>query len=117
MFRIRQQKRQGFVSESSADQPAKHRLDRVVLACRRRIRRATSAESAPIECACADDPGRLSRNQHRCQVQHLGRYPGAFAWRFNRRFELDRMIERLAYVACRTAPLPYKFATMAEVHT
>jgi len=36
---------------------------------------------------------------------------------FNRLFELDRMVERLAYIACRTAPLPYRFATMAEVHT
>lgn len=49
--------------------------------------------------------------------KHLGRYLGAFAYRFNRRFELGSMIERLAYVACRTAPLPYRFATMAEVHT
>jgi ribosomal protein L37AE/L43A len=49
--------------------------------------------------------------------KQLVRYLGAFAYRFNRRFELGSMIERLAYVACRTAPLPYRFATMAEVHT
>ena len=40
-----------------------------------------------------------------------------FSYRFNRRCELGSMIERLAYVACRTEPLPYRFATMAEVHT
>ena len=49
--------------------------------------------------------------------KHLGPYLGEFAYRFNRRFELDRMIERLAYVACRTAPLPHCFAKMAEEHT
>jgi len=49
--------------------------------------------------------------------KHLGRYLGAFAYRFNRRFELDQMIERFAYAACRTAPLPRKFAVMAEIHT
>ena len=54
---------------------------------------------------------------HSIHGKHLGRYLGAFAYRFNRRFELDRMIDRLAYVACRTAPLPKRFATMAEVHT
>ena len=54
---------------------------------------------------------------HAIHGKHLGRYLGAFAYRFNRRFELDRMIERFAYVACRTAPLPRKFAVMAEVHT
>jgi hypothetical protein len=59
----------------------------------------------------------LHGTYHAVRSQHLGRYLGAFSYRFNRRFELDQMIERLAYVACRTAPLPYRFATMAEVHT
>lgn len=59
----------------------------------------------------------LHGTYHALGGMHVGRYLGAFAYRFNRRFELDRMIERLAFVACRTAPLPYKFATMAEVHT
>lgn len=54
---------------------------------------------------------------HSIAGKHLGRYLGAFAYRFNRRFELDQMIERFAYVACRTAPLPRKFAVMAEIHT
>lgn len=54
---------------------------------------------------------------HAVRAKHLGRYLGAFAYRFNRRFTLSQMVERLAYVACRTAPLPYRFATMAEIHT
>ena len=49
--------------------------------------------------------------------RHVGRYLGAFYFRVNRRFELDWMIERLAFVARRTASLPYKFATMDGIHT
>ena len=59
----------------------------------------------------------LHGTYHAVREKHLGRYLGAFSYRFNRRFELGSMIERLAYVACRTTPLPYRFATMAEVHT
>ena len=39
--------------------------------------------------------------------QHADRYLAAFEWRFNRRFELDKNIERLARVAARTVPQPY----------
>ena len=53
---------------------------------------------------------------HHIGPKHVGRYLGAFAYRFNRRFELDKMIERFLYAACRTPPLPKKLATMAEVH-
>lgn len=59
----------------------------------------------------------LHGTYHAVRGIHLGRYLGAFAYRFNRRFQLETMIERLAYVAWLTAPLPYRFATMAEVHT
>ena len=54
---------------------------------------------------------------HAIAGKHLGRYLGAFSYRFNRRFELDRMIERFTYAACRTAPLPRRLAVMAEIHT
>lgn len=58
----------------------------------------------------------LHGTYHAVQAKHLGRYLGAFAYRFNRRFRLDQMVDRLACIACRTPPLPYRFATMAEVH-
>jgi hypothetical protein len=58
----------------------------------------------------------LHGTYHAVRGKHLGRYLGAFSYRFNRRFSLDQMVDRLAYVACRTAPLPYRFAKMAEVH-
>ena len=39
-----------------------------------------------------------------------------FAWRFNRRYDLPAMIPRLAWVALRTPPMPYRLLKLAEVH-
>jgi ISXO2-like transposase domain/Transposase zinc-ribbon domain len=39
--------------------------------------------------------------------KHAGRYLGSFAWRHNRRFQLDSLIPRLVHSAVRTAPLSY----------
>lgn len=58
----------------------------------------------------------LHGTYHAVRSKHLGRFLGAFSYRFNRRFELDRMVERFAYIACRTAPLPRKLAILAETH-
>ena len=38
---------------------------------------------------------------------HAGRYLASYAWRFNRRFQLESLIPRLVHSAVRTAPLPY----------
>ncbi len=38
--------------------------------------------------------------------EHAGRYLGSFAWRFNRRFQLDSLIPRFVHAATRTNPLP-----------
>lgn len=43
----------------------------------------------------------------RISHEHAGRYLGSFAWRFNRRFQLDSLIPRLVHSALRAAPLPY----------
>ena len=39
--------------------------------------------------------------------KHAGRYLGSFAWRYNRRFQLDTVLPRLVHSAVRTTPLPY----------
>src|SRR4051794_8057386 len=39
--------------------------------------------------------------------RHAGRYLGSFAWRHDRRFQLDSPIPRLVRSAVRTRPLPY----------
>jgi len=48
--------------------------------------------------------------------KHLPRYLAEFCYRFNRRFKLDALVERLARAALVTPPLPYRLATMAEGH-
>ncbi len=48
-----------------------------------------------------------------CDAQHAARYLAAFEWRFNRRFDLARNVERLARAAVSTGPRPYK--TIADV--
>ncbi|MEA1888331.1 MAG: IS1595 family transposase, partial [Pseudomonadota bacterium] len=37
-------------------------------------------------------------------------------YRFNRRFDLPAMIDRLLYVSLRTPPMPYRLLKMAEVY-
>jgi transposase-like protein len=39
---------------------------------------------------------------------HASRYLASFAWRFNRRFQLDSMLVRFVHSAARTPPLPYR---------
>src|ERR1700687_1686069 len=47
-------------------------------------------------------------------AKHLPRYLGAFAWRFNRRFVLKTIHERLAIAAATTPPMPYRLLKLAE---
>jgi hypothetical protein len=53
-----------------------------------------------VEAAIAGTHRRISPEQ-------AGRYPGSFAWRYNRRFQLASLIPRLVHSAVRIAPLPY----------
>jgi transposase-like protein len=48
--------------------------------------------------------------------KHAPRYLAEFEYRFNRRYRLDAMIDRLAYVSLRTAPMPYKLLKLADVY-
>jgi hypothetical protein len=50
----------------------------------------------------------ITGTYRRVSPEHAGRYLGSFAWRFNRRFQLDSLIPRLVHSAVRTAPLPYR---------
>lgn len=47
--------------------------------------------------------------------QHAARYLAAYEYRFNRRFELNKMVERLATVATQTAPHTRKTIITAEM--
>ena len=48
--------------------------------------------------------------------KHTPRYLAEFEYRFNRRYRLDAMIARLAYVSLRTAPMPYRLLKLADVY-
>ena len=47
--------------------------------------------------------------------KHVPRYLAEFEYRFNRRYHLETMIPRLAFVALRTAPMPYRLLKLADV--
>jgi transposase-like protein len=50
------------------------------------------------------------------RAKHAPRYLAEFEYRFNRRYRLETMIKRLAYVSLRTAPMPYKLLKLADLY-
>jgi transposase-like protein len=51
---------------------------------------------------------------HSVSKNHLPRYLAEFCYRFNRRFQLDEMVEKLISVAMRTPPMPQRLLKLAE---
>lgn len=58
----------------------------------------------------------LSGTFHKLSSQHLPRHLATFQYRFNRRYKLEDMIPRLAYVAMITPPIPQRLLKLAEAH-
>src|SRR5215212_1503510 len=56
----------------------------------------------------------LAGTCHHVSAKHARSYLTGFAYRFNRRFQLDSIVERLAWAATRTAPQPYRLITADE---
>ena len=56
----------------------------------------------------------LRGTYHHLGSKHLPRYLAEFTYRFNRRFSLSEMFPRLAFVALRTPPMPYRVLKLAE---
>jgi transposase-like protein len=50
------------------------------------------------------------------RAKHVPRYLAEFEYRFNRRYRLETMIDRLAYVSLRTPPMPYRLLKLADVY-
>lgn len=57
----------------------------------------------------------LRGTYHGPRRKYAQRYLGEFCYRFNRRFELHRLVARLTYVLLRTPPLPYRMATVDAI--
>ena len=71
--------------------------------------------SAPCICSpLANIKNSLLATHRVVDAKHLPRYLGAFAWRFNRRFVLKTIHERLAIAATATPPMPYRLLKLAE---
>ena len=76
---------------------------------------AASGDRSVIHPVASRKGGPRRRETHRAVVaKHLPRYLGAFAWRFNRRFVLKTIYERLAIAAAATPPMPYRLLKLAE---
>ena len=58
----------------------------------------------------------LHGTYHALRAKHLPRYLAEFSWRFNERFDLAGMLERLGAAAATTPPMPYRLVTLAEAH-
>ena len=50
----------------------------------------------------------IAGTYHHVSAKHAQSYLTSFAYRFNRRFQLDSIVQRLAWAAARTAPQPYR---------
>lgn len=46
--------------------------------------------------------------------QHVPRYLAEFEYQFNRRYDLEAMLPRLAWASVRTVPMPYRLLKLAE---
>ncbi len=57
----------------------------------------------------------LRGTYHAIRPKHVPRYLAAFQYRYNRRYRLADMIERLASDALRTPPMPYRLLKLANV--
>src|SRR3954462_11004713 len=53
----------------------------------------------------------LAGTYHHVSPKHARSYLASFAYRFDRRFQLDSIVERLAWAAARTSPQPYRVIT------
>src|SRR3954468_16630378 len=50
----------------------------------------------------------IAGTYHHVSPKHAQHYLTSYAYRFNRRYQLDSIVERLAWAAVRTAPHPYR---------
>ena len=48
------------------------------------------------------------RTYRKLGPDHAGRYLASFAWRYNRRYQLQTMIPRFVHSAARNQPMPYR---------
>jgi hypothetical protein len=50
----------------------------------------------------------IAGTYHHVSAKHAQSYLTSFAYRFNRRFQLNSIVQRLAWAAAHTVPQPYR---------
>lgn len=76
----------------------------------------TKKEFAWVNTMIGNVKNAMTGTYHGISPKHLPRYLAEFCYRYNRRFQLEDMIPRFAYVAVRTAPMPGRLLTLAEAY-
>lgn len=56
----------------------------------------------------------MTGTYHAIRKNHASRYLAEFEYRFNRRFDLPSMLDRLLFIAIKTAPMPNRLLKIAE---
>jgi ribosomal protein L37AE/L43A len=77
--------------------------------------RPTTAELKWVNTGLGNIKSAMIGTCRHCSPRHADRYLAAYEYRFNRRFRLDTMLERLAATVMRTKPKPYKDIVTAEM--
>jgi hypothetical protein len=76
----------------------------------------TKKEFAWVNTMIGNVKNAITGTYHAINPNHLPRYLAEFCYRHNRRFELEDMVPRFAYVAVRTAPMPSRLLILAEAY-
>ncbi len=58
----------------------------------------------------------ITGTYHVINPKHLPRYLAEFCYRHNRRFQLEEMIPRFAYIALKTPPMPNRLLKLAKAY-
>ena len=92
----------------SGPQAAKLALALAPCAVRTGARRAIGPQGRLGQHGAGHLKTALAGTYRHVSAKHAQRCLASFAWRFNRRYQLDSLTERLAYACARTAPHPYR---------
>ncbi len=76
----------------------------------------TKKEFAWVNTMIGNVKNPITGTYHAINPKHLPRYLAEFCYRHNRRFQLEDMIPRFAYVALRTPPMSSKLLKLAEAY-
>ena len=65
-------------------------------------------KSGPLLGGHSNIKSAITGTYHKLGPDHAGRYLASFAWRYNRRYQLQTMIPRFVHSAARNQPMPYR---------